>query len=434
MGMLDAIGHMFRRSAEVTRDGDQGWSGDVEQVLSTAARYPVTAGTVARLALVTTCCNKIARSVGALPLKIYERLDDGGREERPGHPLADLLSRQPNARQTALEFRVAMTYDLAFKRAAYAEIIPGERGFASQLVRLPLARPRMINGDLWLDARDDAGRVRLLHHSEVFRLELPPYGADGVTPDPVWVQGRETFSKALALQDYAASFFANGGGAGETISMKDGWFAKEEEADRFLDWFYKRTRGDKRHQPRVVPFGATVTPGGIKNNEAQFLETWKATALEIIGLFDIPPHKVGNLEKATFSNIEQQALEFVQDTLLVYLEAWEQAITRDLILNTQRYYAEHTLDALLRGDLPGRYAAYAIARQWGWMSVNDILRRENANPIGGRGDIYLTPLNMGEAGAAAQPDPVTQALAACDPDQLAAALKSLKPKGTDDAA
>lgn len=427
-----------RASSDVTPEGASGWSGDVEEIWRTAANIHVSAQAVAKLALVATCCNKIARSVAALPLKIYERTDEG-RAERPNHPLADLLGRQANAEQTALEFRIAMTWELVFRRAAYARIVPGERGFADQLVPLRNAFARRVNGELWIDADNPAGPGRvMLHREEVFRLVLPPFQDDGVNPQPVWQQGRETFAKALALQQYASEFFANGGGSGETISMKDGWFASDEEADKFLAWFRKRTRGANRHAPRLVPFSATVTQGGVKNNEAQFLETWKATALEIIGLFDIPPHKVGNLEKATFSNIEQQALEFVQDTLLVYLEAWEQAITRDLILATDRYYAEHTLDALVRGDLQGRYAAYAVARQWGWMSVNDILRRENMNPIGARGDIYLTPLNMGEAGVSVQPgnDDAMNALSAAlmnaDPDGLAAALKSLKPKEADD--
>lgn len=428
----------LRASSNVTPDGATGWSGEVEEIWRTAANIPVTARSVAKLALHATCGNKIARTVGALPLKIFERTEDG-RAERSNHPLADLLGRQANAEQTALEFRIAMTFELATNRAAYARIVPGERGFADQLVQLRNARARRVNGELWIDADnpDGLGRVTL-HREEVFRLVLPPFQDDGINPQPIWEQGRETYAKALALQQYASEFFANGGGSGETISMKDGWFASDEEADKFLAWFRKRTRGANRHAPRVVPFSATVTQGGVKNNEAQFLETWKATALEIIGLFDIPPHKVGNLEKATFSNIEQQALEFVQDTLMVYLQAWEQAITRDLILAPDRYYAEHTLAALVRGDLQGRYAAYAVARQWGWMSVNDILRRENMNPIGPAGDIYLTPLNMGEAGVSAQPgnDDAMNALAAAlmnaDPDGLAAALKSLKPKEADD--
>ncbi|XBQ15810.1 MAG: phage portal protein [Oceanicaulis sp.] len=443
MGLVSSIRAVFGLSgaSAVTAEGDLGWSGDVDDPIVTAAGYPVSARTVMRLALVVTCANKIAKSVGSLPLKIYERRADGTKAEAADHPLSDLLRYAPNAEQTALEFRTAMTWDLAFWRGAYAEIVPGDRGAVDQLRHLPAGdvKPRRVRGELWFEApgRDGMGR-RMLHHSEVFRVQLPPYREDGITPKPIFELGRETFSKALALQEYANSYFQNNGGAGDWISMKDGWFANDEERDNFLDWIRKKTSPRRRHETKIVPFGATITKGGVKNNEAQFLETWQATAREIIALFDIPPHKVGDLEKATFSNIEQQALEFVQDTLLVYLEAWEQAVRRDLIIAKGRFYAEHVLAALLRGDLGARYAAYAIGRQWGWLSVNDILRRENLNPIGPAGDIYLTPMNMGEAGQGEQgASPGVRALVSaldgCDPDQLAAALKSIKlEQGVDD--
>ncbi len=436
MNFVQRLGVMLAGNA-VTETSDIGWSGDVEAPFIGAAGYPVTARTVMKLALVVTCCNKIAKSVAALPLKVYERQEDGTRVEAPNHPLTELLHDQPNADQTALEFRFAMTWDLAFHRAAYAEIIPGERGAVDQLAHIPAGpvRPRRINGETWFEApgRDGLGR-RLLHRDEVFRIVLPPYGDDGVTPQPIYQLGKETMSKALALQAYANEYFANSGGAGPWISMKDGWFSNEEEADNFLDWTAKQWRRGRRHLPKLIPFGATVTPGGVKNNDAQFLETWQATAREIIALFDIPPHKVGDLEKATFSNIEQQALEFVQDTLLVYLSAWEQAIRRDLIIAKRRYYAKFNLAALLRGDLQTRYLAYSIGRQWGWLSVNDILRMEDMNPIGPKGNVYLTPMNMGEAGAD-NTDPsgggqamtgLIRALEAADPDAVGTALKTLK--------
>jgi HK97 family phage portal protein len=438
MSILSRIAAVFPFTAsEVTVDGSTGWSGDVDAPFFTAAGYPVTAQSVMKLSLVMTCCNKIAKSVAALPLKIYERTSDGKKQEAGDHPLSDILHDQPNDDQTAFEFRSAMTWDLAFYRVAYAEIIPGPRGAVDQLLHLPggTVRAQRIRGQLWFRVRGQNGAPdRMLHRDEVFRLALPPYGDDGITPKPIYELGREALSKALALQDYASSYFRNNGGTGPWISMEKGWFATDQEADNFLGWLKSKMTPARRHEPKPLPFGAKVTPGGVKNNEAQFLETWQATAREVIALFDIPPHKVGDLEKATFSNIEQQGLEFIQDTLLSYLTAWEQAIKRDLIIAKRRYFAEHTLAALLRGDLQARYLAYAIGRQWGWLSVNDILKRENMNGIGPKGDVYLSPLNMGEAGKTPAPDAnVSEAFAAliaaletADPDALAASLKTLR--------
>jgi HK97 family phage portal protein len=133
----------------------------------------------------------------------------------------------------------------------------------------------------------------------------------------------------------------------------------------------------------------------LSNNakEAQLTEARQAQVIEICRFFRIPPHKIAHLLQATFSNIEHQAIEFVTDTMMPWGARWEQAVTRDLIVEPDQYVAEFLWLSLLRGDVASRYAAYAVGRQWGWLSINDVRQYENLNPIEG-GDGYLEPLNM----------------------------------------
>jgi HK97 family phage portal protein len=139
---------------------------------------------------------------------------------------------------------------------------------------------------------------------------------------------------------------------------------------------------------------------GIPPEDAQFLETRKFQKAEIAGIYRVPPHMIGDLEKATFSNIEQQSLEFVRDTIRPWCVRWEQCMCMKLLTPTERkkYFIEHLVDGLLRGDIASRYAAYAVGRQWGWLSADDIREKENMNPLPDeQGKKYLTPLNMASA-------------------------------------
>jgi HK97 family phage portal protein len=136
----------------------------------------------------------------------------------------------------------------------------------------------------------------------------------------------------------------------------------------------------------------------MKNVDMQYMEVMKLNRTQVASIFRVPPHKIGDLEKATFANIEHQSIEYVMDCLFGWAKRRESSIRMQLIDQPRYYYGEHSLDALLRGDLKARYDAYAVARQWGWLNVNDIRRRENMNGIGAAGTIYMQPLNMVPAG------------------------------------
>jgi hypothetical protein len=154
---------------------------------------------------------------------------------------------------------------------------------------------------------------------------------------------------------------------------------------------------------------------GISASDTQFIEARKFQIEEIARIFRVPPHLIGHLERATFANIEHQSLEFVQHTLLPWLRRWEQAISTRLMSEQESvsHYSEFLVDGLLRGDIQSRYSAYAVGRQWGWLSADDVRRLENMEPLPqNAGTDYLVPLNMIPAGTTPTDPPPVRASSA----------------------
>lgn len=380
---------------------DDFWWGPLE--LETAAGMPVTVETVLQIPEVFDCLSVISQTEAQLPLMIYAR--DAAGEDRTRldvHPLAPLLHHRANPMATAYEFRSAMTWDLALHRNAFAEIRADGAGRITELWWLDaecVELVRLPDGSFQYEVRDGFG-MRRLDPSRVFHLRAPPLRERGLLGKSMLRCGRQVFSRALAIMDYAGRFFANDATPGGIITLPVK-FADEESRRQYKRAHERDSRGRNRHRIRVFDMDAKFTALDVPNEKAQFIETAKEVALQVLRFWRMPPHKVGILVQATFGNIEQQALEFVTDTMLPWLVAWEQGIRRDLLGGAGQVFAEHNVAGLLRGDLKARYEAYAVARNWGWLNVNDIRRLENMNGIGPQGDIYLQPLNMAPAGAAA---------------------------------
>lgn len=360
----------------------------------------VNSRTVTQIPEVFACLQVLAQTVAALPLAVYRRRPDGSKERFTQHPIFDLLHHRPSDDATAYEFRHQMTWDLALHRNAFAEIKDGRRGPIDQLIRLD---PETV----WIVA-DGASYVyevrtgttrRRLDREQVFHLRAPPLVSNNVLGRSLIEEGSKTFARALALQDYATKFFENDATPGGVVEVP-GKFGTVDQADEFKKKWQSQFTGRNRHRVAVLDNAATFKPIDIQNDKAQFIETYREVALQCLRLWRMPPHKVGILDKATFSNIEQQSLEFVTDTVMPWLVAWEQGIGRDLIVAPDSFFAEHNVAGLLRGDIKSRYEAYRIGREWGWLSADDVRSLENMNPLGeGRGDVYLQPLNMAPAGS-----------------------------------
>lgn len=388
-------------SAAGTRDpSDDFWYQPVGGV--SIAGESVTEMNARRVPAVSACLKALADPVATLPLGIYKRGKNGTRERDDEHPLADVLRSAPNDFQSAAEFRGQMQDWVGLHRNAYAEIRPGRRGAVDQLIPMhpDVVTLRKVNGAPWYDLMDGMNR-RTLSSEEVWHLKMPPLQPNGMQAISALELGRDAIGFAIAVQNYGARLFRNDTRAGDVIEMGDHRFDSVEDRDRYIRAWQAARTGSNAGRTALLEFGMKLANHrGQTNDEAQFIETRTKAAIEVAQYWHMPPHKIGILDKATFSNIEQQALEFVIDTLMPWLVLWEQAINRDLIVLDRRYFAEFNVLGLLRGDIKSRFEAYSQARQWGWLSVDDIRRLENMNPLpGGAGEVYLQPMNMVPAGS-----------------------------------
>lgn len=358
----------------------------------------VNGDTSMRVAAVYGCVRVISETVGSLPLHIYRRTGSG-KQRADNHPLYRLLHNTPNEWQTAMEFREMLQAHLCLRGNAFAYINWINDSTASELI--PLHPDRVLvrqlpDMTLEYDVRSN-GSVRTFNSEDI--LHIRGLSSDGIVGRSVLEDARDSIGVALSTQEYAGKFYAND--ATPSLAVMLPGKLSPEARKRFVE-SWQETFGGSRNARRtaVLEEGAKVEPIAMTFDDAQFLETRKFQRSEIAGIFRVPPHMIGDLDRATFSNIEHQAIEFVTHCVRPWLVRWEQAISKALFTAPGVYFPEHNVDGLLRGDVKSRYEAYAVGRTNGWLSANDIRSMENMNPIPG-GDIYLQPLNMAPAGSSA---------------------------------
>jgi HK97 family phage portal protein len=379
-----------------------------------------------QLSAVFSCTRVCAETAGSMPLIIYKRLPDGGKVRATDHPLYKVLHNKPNIYQTSMEFIEMMQGHLELRGNAFALIVPGPRGAVDQLIPLHPDRVnvyRLPNGRLryqvraWYD-----GSVTNYAMEEIFHLR--GLSSDGMIGMSTIAVQREVIGTALAQQEYAARFFSNDSQPRGVLEHPGK--LKQETYDRLKRTWEQSQTGVNRHKAALLEEGLKYQAIGMNNKDSQFLEARQFSRSDIAGFFRVPLHKIGDLSKAAFSNIEQQSIEFVTDCMRPRAVRWEQRISVDLLDpldlgDGQEYFAEFLMDALLRGDIKSRYESYAIGRQWSWLSRNDVRRFENLNPVE-NGDDYLTPLNMVDTGGQG-PDAVDTATTQEDATAVEARLR-----------
>jgi len=226
-------------------------------------------------------------------------------------------------------------------------------------------------------------------------LHIPGLGFDGLVGYSPIAMAKNAIGMAIACEEYGAKFFANG--ASPSGVLEHPGIIKDPQKIRD-SWNAAYGGSSNSHKVAVLEEGMKYTPISISPNEAQFLETRKFQINEIARIFRVPPHMVGDLEKSSFSNIEQQSLEFVKYTLDPWVIRWEQSLSRALFSSDEkkRLFFKFNVEGLLRGDYQSRMAGYATGRQNGWMSANDIRELENMDRIPAEegGDLYLVNGNM----------------------------------------
>lgn len=361
-----------------------------------AAGVSVTVESALTLPVVYGCHQVLSQSIAALPYAVFERIgNEGERTRRDEHPAARLLV-DPNPETTSFEFFGQLVWDIASYNEAMFEMVAGPGAVPSELWRIDPATVTVERLDDRGGRRyriQEQGRPeRILLDDDVWHLRALPLTSDGLrSVSPIHL-GREAIGAALALQDYAARFF-NNDATPPFVIKHPGNFKDDASRDNFLGAVRRWWGGTRRHSPGVLEHGMDIAKVGTSNEEAQFLETRNAHDVALTRLWRMPPHKVGIMDRATFTNIEHQGLEFVTDTLLPILRLIERSVAKSLLLDPRRFLFEFNVAGLLRGDVRARYMAYAAGRQWGWLSVNEIRRLENMNPID-EGNVYLQPSNM----------------------------------------
>lgn len=364
-----------------------------------------------RLSAVWACVRVRSEDVGKLPCILYRRTADGGKERATKHDLYSLIRDRPNPRQTAFEFRQMMQAQKDLRGNAYALKEFDGRG---KVVALWPINPEYVTVLQTPDGRELFYRITIPgQEPDTFPGEgivhLRGLSLDGkIGLSPIGYH-RETIGLALAAEKYGAAFFGNSAQPRGGIELPNPISAEAAEALR-NSWEKKYRGAEKSNKIAIFDGGMKYVQTGMNNNDAQYLETRSFQNREIWRIYRMPPHKVGDLDKATNNNIEHQGLEYVTDCLMSELVSWEQTLKRDLLSEAEQkdYFFEFLVDALLRGDLKSRFEAYAIARNWGLFSANDCLDRENMNRIP-NGGIYLQPLNMVEAGT--KPPPIAAPVA-----------------------
>ncbi len=356
---------------------------------------------------VYACVRVIAETIASLPWIVYRRLPDGGKERAVSHRLYSILHDAPNPEMTRVEFVETIVGHLELWGNAYAEIESDGSGRVTALWplrpdRMTVLEPTSERGRMYVYALADGSQTALTPGKILHFRGLGGDGRFGYSPIRL---AREAIGLGLAAEEFGARFFANDSRPGGVLQHPGR--LSESAAKRLKEsWEDLHRSLTNKHRVAILEEGITWQSIGIPPEDAQFLETRKFQTEEIARIFRVPLHKIQNLDRATFSNIEHQAIEFVVDTVRPRCVRLEQRVNQQLFSDTfrQTHFSEFLLDGLLRGDIKSRYEAYQSARYAGWMTTNEIRERENLNPIDG-GDALWMPVNMANAATYGGPAP-----------------------------
>lgn len=358
---------------------------------------------------VFACIQVLSQDVGRCPLKLRRLSDDGKHEDATDHPLWEILHDLPNPETTAYQFRLEMQRNLLTYSRAYAEIIRNQRG---EIVSLWPLEPRYMTLE-----RDSLSRKVYVYRAPglkeirwTFHPSTPPI-LELNHESPI-KRCRDLIGLAYALDMFGAKFFANGARPSGTLEVPPGAPMTDEIRERMRGSFQKMFGGaDNAGKVALLEGGVKFSAMTIANNEAQYNETRKFVRSLIAGTWRMPSHKINDLDRATFSNIEHQSIDYVTGTVDPFFVSWEQAIRRDVLTTRQfpRYTSVFDRAALIKADMKSMVDAMAVGRQNGWWSANDILRKLDENPIPpAAGDVYLVNGNFITAAEAAKPRPEPQ--------------------------
>ena len=333
----------------------------------------------------------LSETIASLPWNVYTSEDESPMVV-PNHPITKVL-RRPNAMMTSMTFRETMMANLALHGNAFAFI---ERDGAARVTQMIPVHPlrveiKVVQNEKFyhVDKKEVYSDFEMIH---VCGLSFD--GVMGISPIKA---ARETFGIGLAANQFGAQFFGNGANVGGVLTHP-GRLSDEAYTRIKNSWANSYGGLGNAHKTAILEEGMKIERMTIPPDQAQFLQTRVFQVEEVARWFLIPPHMIGDLKNsATRANVEEQGIQFVRNTIRPYAVRWEEEFTLKLFGSESAFFVQFNLEGLLRGDIKSRYDAYAVGRQWGWLSVNDIRKKEQLPDVDG-GDIYLQPLNMVNAG------------------------------------
>lgn len=373
---------------------DGRWLGSADD-LGTVFNGRVTEEKALGIDAVFACVNLYARTLASMPLLLYEKTPDGKRRA-VNHPLYRLLHNEPNPNMTSHNFRKIMEASLKLWGNAYAWIEFDNSWRVKYLWPLlpgnVFPQRSLQTGELFYDAVLYNGESRRFRAYEM--VHIPGLGFDGISGRSPVRQFAETMGFNLDIKSYGRKFFKNG--ARPSGVLQHPGSLSEDAQKRLENKFDKRYSGiENTGKTILLEEGMTYHQIGVPPEEAQFIESRKYSVEEIARIYGVPPHMIGDLEHATFSNIESQDINFAKHSIVPECVNWEQELMRKLLNDDEqaRYEIEFNMEGLVRGDMESRYRAYAIGRQWGFLTADDIRAKENMSNVDGGGITYV-PLNM----------------------------------------
>ncbi len=388
----------------------ENWQKRVLDMYQASSKVPVTTETALGLPAFYDCVRILAEDSAKLPLPLLQKI--GGRERRQAdeHPTYPLMHDSPNDEMTAQEFREALMVGTLCRGTGFAFVQWGPDGYPSELWPLNSANMKVLRGKMLREVlerpipfKDEElvffyiladGSSRFWRKEQVMRIHGPGFnGLTGMNPLTLF---RESIGLTIAPERYLGKFFANDATPGFCLSTEQA--LDDDEFENILDSWNDLYRGlDRAHGVAILEKGLKPVNIGVNPRDARVFDLRDFQLPEMARIFRMPLHKMGYLKNATYTNIEHQAIEYYTDCLDPWLVRIEKGAGMSLLSQNdraERYYWRHTIAGVLRGDLKSRYEAYAIGRQWGWLSANRVLELEDQNGIGPQGDIYMVPLNM----------------------------------------
>jgi len=351
----------------------------------------ITEDSAMRLSAVFGAVRVISETIATLPWDVKQDAE-GSTRTADAHPINKLIH-HPNGMMTDFNFREVCQAHLCLHGNAFIAI---KRNEAGQPIKLIPIHPDRVEVKVYQDEKFyviDQGK-ETFDDTEI--IHIVGLSFDGIVGKSVIEAARESIGLGLAADQFGGSFFGNGANVSAVLTHP-GRLSDDAYKRLMASWQRRYSGLDNAHKTAILEEGMNLQKVSISPSESQFLETRQFGVVDIARFFRIPLAYLGSLENSsTRANIEEQGIQFQRNTILPWVKRWEAEFNRKLFPNGDDYYIRFNMDGLLRGDLASRYSSYSVARQWGWLSVNDIRKFEGLDNIEG-GDVYLQPLNMVDA-------------------------------------